>query len=334
MPRLNAAALKRIVHALFDVVENRSTDTEMTIICPQPGCGDSSGNRSINLQTGVTNCWRCGVAGPLVKWAAKLGHEIDTDDEGLYFDNDLKLEGLEFTKKTGEMVPYVNDITLPSGFVPLADEPDSGYARLVARMAKRKNLTLEDFIAARAGFTRTNPRWEPYCIFPTHEWDNLVYYQGRTYSDTPGESTKRFPSKYEIPLGSRYWVYNIDALRQKTARKAVVVEAIFNVLSLKRVLRDPSVVPIAVFKHKLSRAQVFKIAQCRHLEEVNLMFDSDATGEAWASCAGLVNQFEVTVTEMPHKVDPNDDAVRALELFGKRRKFSSVSRLDYLVRDL
>ena len=43
---------------------------------------------------------------------------------------------------------------------------------------------------------------------------------------------------------------------------------------------------------------------------------------------------EVTVAEMPHRVDPNDDAVRAMQIFDRRSKYSSTSRLDYLVRDL
>lgn len=333
MARFNPAALKRLLTSLFNAVPSRSTDEELVIVCEQPGCHDASGNRSVNLKSGLTSCWRCGVGGDVARWASRLGYEIDLDDEELAI-QDVSLDGPIEKSPVKTLVPYVNpDLELPRGFVPLADEPDSGYARLIGRMAARKHLDLETFIAAGAGFTRDDPRWEPYCVFPVYEWGRPVYYQGRLYSDEPGEVTKRFPSRRQVPLGSKYWLYNIDKLRKRTARRAVVVEAIFNVLSLEKVFDDQTV-PVAVFKHKLSPVQVHKLSQCRHLEEIVLCFDSDATSAAWDSCSALVNQFKVTVVEMPPGVDPNDDAAEAVRRYDRRRTFSTLNRLDCLTRGL
>jgi hypothetical protein len=331
--KLSSTALKRAVYALFDVVETRSNSDELTIVCPEPGCGDSSGNRSVNLKTGLTNCWRCNKGGNFQRWASNLGYEVETGDDDILY-QDIDLSSIKYEKAGGRVIPYTNQIEFPKGFVPLRDEMESGYARLIAKMAKRKKLDLQAFADAGAGFTRDDALWEPYCIFPITEWEHLVYYQGRTYWDEPGESTKRFPSKKKYPLGSSNWLYNVDKIRQKQVRKIIVVEAILSVLSLERVIKDPTIVPVAVFKHKLSFVQVYKILQCKHIDEINLMFDSDATAASWQSCSGLINRFDVTVTEMPEDVDPNDDAEEAMRRFQKRSRYSTVSRLAFDIRNL
>jgi hypothetical protein len=74
---LRGSALKAIVEDLFQVVKDRSTNTELVFVCPQPGCGDNTGNRSVNLQTGKTNCFRCNKGGDFAKWARWLGYVID-----------------------------------------------------------------------------------------------------------------------------------------------------------------------------------------------------------------------------------------------------------------
>ena len=95
-------------------------------------------------------------------------------------------------------------------------------------MAKRKHLDFDILANAGVGFTRDDPRWEPFAIFPVFEWGRPVYYQGRTYVDTPGESTKLFPHKGECPLSSRYWLYNIDT-EYRSIRSNVYVIVFFPV---------------------------------------------------------------------------------------------------------
>ena len=106
------------------------------------------------------------------------------------------------------------------------------------------------------GFTKDfASKWEPFAIFPGLEYDRIVYYQGRTYYDDPGMSTKRFPNRTEAPLSSKYWIYNIDALNGPGVRMAVVVESILNVLSLQKQFNLEGVtdmVPVCVFKHLVS----------------------------------------------------------------------------------
>jgi hypothetical protein len=48
----------------------------------------------------------------------------------------------------------------------------------------------------------------------------------------------------------------------------------------------------------------------------------------------LINRFDVTVTEMPEDVDPNEDAEEAMRRFQKRSRYSTVSRLAFDIRNL
>ena len=87
---------------------------------------------------------------------------------------------------------------MPKGFTPLAkDTPPPGkkhsiYYTLIAAMAERKHLDVADFIEVGAGYTRDDPQWEPYTIFPVFEFGTARYYQGRTYVDEADRPTKRF----------------------------------------------------------------------------------------------------------------------------------------------
>jgi len=343
--KLVGAKLRTVAEGLFQVIPGRSSVDELVMLCEQPRCGDQSGNRSVNLKTGKTNCWRCGVGGDFLAWIKTLGHDPDLSDIQLYdtatLDDAMKdLDSVYATRRS--VMAITNDIKLPRGFIPLADQPDSGYARLIEKMAVRKNLDLKTFINAGAGFTRDDAKWEPFCIFPVHEYGRVVYYQGRTYKDPKPDpetgkkaSTKQFPTKYEIPLGSRYWVYNIDRLRAPKAKIGIVVESMFNVYSLENELQSDEVIPVAIFKHKISAEQQAKMLTARGIKELCLMFDPDAIGSAWDSCKKLTNIIKVTVAPpMPKGTDPNDDAKLAVQTFDQRKPFNSINSLERLIVDL
>lgn len=319
-------SLKFIVESLFTVVKDRSTPDEITFICPF--CGDATGNRSVSLRNGKTNCWRCGskpgMSGDFIKWCKRNGYEVDDAYAGMG-DDDVEID-LSLTPST--VVPvYVVECALPSGFTPIASDPDCCYSRWIGDMARRKNLTWRSFADAGVGFCRGNGAWDRYAVFPICEWGKTVYFQGRLYDEKKGEPTKRFPPRTTHPHGSRNWVYNIDAARNPSVRTLIVVESILNVLSLKRLLQKheiTDIVPVALFKHSISKEQGMKIADLSHIQEINLMFDSDATDSAWSAVAKTSLPVEkVSVTEMPDGVDANDDVLAAWGCFNKRHYAAS-----------
>jgi len=342
-------SLKASVEALFDVVSDRSTREELCIICPQPGCGDKSGNRSINLINGKTNCWRCGKSGPkgsFILWAKNLGYPIDEDTVVVEEDTSLE-EALSVLESETRTTPvYSVDIQLPHGFTLLEKKPNSIYTEMIAEMAIRKNLTLKDFIRAGAGFTSKDPYWEPFAIFPVKEWGRVTYYQGRLYDrdeEKKRGSTKQFPSKKVCPFGSRHWVYNIDTARQLKSDVIIIVESILNVLSLERKFRQEKIIgvtPVAIFKHKISPEQLIKLSALKYAKEFCLMFDSDATLAAWTT---VQKQYRIpyenfTIAEMPEGIDANDDADMAFEKFIARKVYSArsgmLNELSHLASNL
>jgi hypothetical protein len=319
--------LKQEIENSFEIIRSRSNHNELTFICPQPGCGDTNGNRSVNLKNGKTNCWRCNVGGDFVQWAKRLGLRFANAGD-LTSTMSLK-ELFNIKPEVRSILPVVAKVKLPEGFTPLAEQPKSVYTRLIGEMAERKNLRLQDFIEAGCGFTRKDALWEPFAIFPVFEYDTPVYYQGRTYAEQPGERTKKFPSNREVKYGAKYWIYNIDEARKKKANVLIIVESILNVLSLKWYLRDlgvDNVVPVAAFKHKVSLEQYYKMWKLPHVEEICLLFDHDAIKESWKDASKFTNKFSITVAEMPagddnKKLDPNDDVALAWQTFGKRKDF-------------
>jgi hypothetical protein len=326
MPSL--ATVRQQVAQHFQVVAERCHGDEVTFICPEPGCGDNSGNRSVNAKTLTTNCWRCNKGGYFPAWAANLGYPVELEAAAAPTMGELAtlVDGL------GELAArpapgFTSGVNLPRGFTRLDDGRHRVYWTWVEAMARRKHLDVEDLAAAGVGFTSQDARWEPYAIFPVTEWGKTVYYQGRTYHDVPGESTKRFPNRQECPQSSRYWVYGIDELRAATKTVAIVVESILNVLSLRKELarrRITSATPVAVFKHSISGEQLTKLAACRGVAEVCMLYDEDALPAIYKECRRLANKVPVTYVKMPPGVDANDDVRLAVDLFLKRRRYSDL----------
>lgn len=319
--------LKQEIEHTFTVVYHKSSSEELVFLCPE--CDDKTGHRSVNLKTGTTNCFRCNKGqhnkGYFLAWAKALGYTFANETEL----STIPLRELLAPIPPKSIIPLVSKVKLPKGFTRIEDEPDSVYTTLITKMAVRKNLDREAFIEAGVGFTRITPKWEEYAIFPVREYGVDVYYQGRTYVDVPGETTKKFPSRFELKHGAAFWIYNIDELRETKAKVAVVVESILNVLSLRRKFRElgcTDYVPVCVFKHSISNVQVLKLARLGHIKEVCMLFDHDAIDATWKSIGAINNKVSLTVAEMPmldgnRKMDPNDNVDAAIDALDTRRRY-------------
>jgi len=323
--------LKIEISSNFQVVKERSTSEELMIICPVPGCGDLTGNRSINLKTQRTNCWRCSrTTQPRhVKSLFRL-LGIDLEDNAILEPDELRTI---LAEKPEKALTPIQEVPLPSGFLPLIENRKSCYWKFCKNMAERKHLGIEDLEEAGAGFTREG-EWEPFCIFPVREGPRTVYYQGRTYSDEGFDKTKKFPSKKIVPYGASYWIYGLDALRTPSIELVIIVESILNYLSLKRKLREGNLLeyamPICVFTHFITRSQVFKMLRYKHVKEWCLLFDSDSTHLAEETALNLNSIMPMTVAAMPPGINPdgtarttndaNDDVIAGLTAVHNRSK--------------
>lgn len=326
-------ALRREIESTFIVVAGKSTSEELVIVCPE--CGDKSGHRSVNIKTGKTFCFRCNKGqnnrGHFIGWARALGYIFTSATDVSQVD----FADLDSIKPDKFFLPTSRSVSLPRGFTLISEEPKSIYSRSIVEMAERKNLGRADFVQARVGFTRSDPLWEPFAIFPVVDGNEMPYFQGRTYVDVPGETTKKFPSRKAVPYGATYWVYNINQLRYTHAPIALVVESILNVLSLKRKLKElgrKDVVPVAVFKHHVSRYQFARLMACKDVKEICFLFDHDAIDITWRMQLPAIGR-RLSIAEMPaspdnKKLDPNDDVDAAMEVF-ERRMLMSKGKADW-----
>ena len=331
---MTGKTLEMTVNSMFEVVRSRTTATELVFICPVPGCGDTSGNRAVNLTTGKTFCWRCNTGGKFINWVRWLGYAVE--DEGTPM---LTLEELFKTLDPvdqASVIPVINEISLPDGFQTCYDNPDSVFTRQIVSMAERKNLTEDDVINAGAGYSTDDPNWSWYAIFPVVEYGRLVYFQGRTYWDEMAKSTKKFPSRREAPLSSKYWIYNIDELSNPGVDTAIIVESVLNVLSLKAKfakLGITNMVPICVFKHAVSKTQFLKLLRFKNIKEAVLLFDFDAVDMSWNDARKIDDLIRVSIAEMPYtagapKLDPNDDVDAAWVAIENRHPYSMSGHLS------
>lgn len=339
---MNGELLKKLLQENFIEFPDRHRGDEFCIKCPD--CEeDHSGHRSVNLRTGLTNCFLCNRGGHIKRWLKDQG--VDPEDAFPVFrgqeDWTVAVENLVYRRPRWTNQRWAADPKLPCGFTALAnDKPPPGkkhtiYFTLIAAMAERKHLDVADFIGAGAGYTRDDPQWEPYCIFPVMEWNGPRYYQGRTYIDEPDRPTKRFPSKALFPEGSAGHLYGFDEVRSPSTRRVVLVESILNVLALRKKFRQQDtldIVSACCWQSSVSHYQWLTLLKARHLEEVCIFFDHDATAKAWDAAEKALKRygprFRITIAEMPPTcgptTDPNDDVEAALEAFAARKRFSKL----------
>jgi hypothetical protein len=338
--------LQRFIETTFQVARDRCTHNEIVFVCPWPGCGDETGNRGVNLDTGLTNCWRCNVGGHIFSFLRQLGYDPDTIKElaAQVPAQPFRLRLQSYRKKHQSRQVY-----LPEGFTFLSDDkpvgnrPHSIYYTLIEAMARRKKLTVEDLIEAKAGYTRVDTEWEAYCIFPVYSWNRLVYFQGRAYTDEEGQPNKRFPSNDQVELGASFWIYEEDVLRQEWVRRVVVVESILNVLSLRKKFRQMNVKDVAVvstFSSTVSTRHWEKLLRGKQIEEICLLFDADATEKAWKAARRASfhhpNRVKFTIADMPFapetKIDPNDEPDAAYAAWEKRKVYTETTGLARRLR--
>lgn len=346
---MNGENLKKLLREHFIEVPDRHRGDEFCIICPD--CGDDrSGHRSVNLRTGLTNCFLCNRGGHINRWLKDRG--VDPEDAFPAFqgqqDWTVAVENLVYGRHRRAYQRRAADPKLPRGFTRLAnDKPLPGkkhtiYFTLIAAMAERKHLDVADFIEAGAGYTRDDPQWEPYTIFPVFEFGTARYYQGRTYVDEADRPTKRFPNKALFPEGSAGHLYGFDELRLPSTRCVVLVESILNVLSLRKKFRQQGtqgMVPACCWQASVSHYQWITMLKAHHLDEVCIFFDHDAIAKAWDAAEKAMKRygprFRLSIAEMPptcgDTTDPNDDVEAALQAFEARKRFSKLGHASALL---
>ena len=72
---MNGTQLKQILRETFTEVPDKYRENEFCILCPD--CDDHSGHRSVNLRTGLTNCFKCNRGGHIKSWLKARGVDLE-----------------------------------------------------------------------------------------------------------------------------------------------------------------------------------------------------------------------------------------------------------------
>ena len=163
-------------------------------------------------------------------------------------------------------------------------------------------------------------KFKEYVIFPIHDNGDVVGYVSRhEWSKQRLEKHNRIAKKNDSYQLLRYrnstdndfikLLYNYDNIIQDMTTTVIVVEGIFDVVSLTRTLNlynNKHVTVVATFGKKISDTQIWKIQQ-KGVKNIVLMYDPDAVDSMKEISQKLNKFFDCVIADIPDATKDADD---------------------------
>ncbi len=186
---------------------------------------------------------------------------------------------------------------------------------------KERGFTADDYEYFPAGTTgKLNRRFTDYVVFPVIDRGDVVGYVARhTWSkeqiDIHNRKAKangeyrilRFRNSTQNDFIRL--LYNYDAVIEEQTDTVVLVEGIFDVVSLTRKLDlydNRHIAAVATFGKKISRTQIYRL-QSKGVETIVIGYDPDAVEAINKTASQLTPFFNVLVADIPHASKDWDD---------------------------
>ena len=188
-----------------------------------------------------------------------------------------------------ESVP-TQRLELPPNAVPIQDDKNPLFREIAIRYLGFRGINYNDAISFRLHYTPTM------IIFPYLEYDEIVYWQGR--SSSPAIKDFLFPDQRKVGVGKSDYIYGFD--NAEAGQPVYISEAIFDALTI-----GPG--GLAIGGAKLVEAQKRKI-QALGPSRVVLTPDNDKEGIAsiYENWILLSPYFDIYYVLPPHTKDWND----------------------------
>lgn len=181
-----------------------------------------------------------------------------------------------------------------------------------------RGFTPDDFEYFPVGTTHgLNRRWDDYVIFPIIDDGDTVGYVGR--HTWPKKEIDEHNRQAKLKGGYKIMryrnsvendfvklLYNYDAVVEERTDTVILVEGIFDVVSLVRKLDlydDAQSAVVATFGKKISATQIYKL-QSKGVASVIIGYDGDAVEAIKKTAAELSRWFDVRVADI---ADPAKD---------------------------
>lgn len=280
------------------------------LIVPQcPYCGKTGGKFGIfvGVETEkkklfMSHCFSCGHT---TKDVNQLLEDIGRPD--LKIEDTTTFEPLE----TPEMFLVGNEEEIDDTLEEV--EMPEGYKRCYKnRYLKSRGFEFDDYDYFPVGTTRgLNFKFDDYVIFPIIDGGMTVGYVSRhiwskadidEYNSHAKRDGKYQIRRYNNSLDNDFikLLYNYDSIIEDETDTVVIVEGIFDVISLTRKLDlydNHRVAVVATFGKKISDTQIYKL-QSKGVRTIIIGYDSDATDAIHKAANQLTEYFDVYIAHI------------------------------------
>lgn len=279
------------------------------LITKCPFCGKDGkygiyiGKETTRKKRFMSHCFSCQCSTLTLN---QLLEVIGRPDLMLYPTTNIE-ERLENTLFKMEEAEEINDELKP------IELPDFYKRCFCNEYLQSRGFMFDDFEYFPVGTTRgLNPRYRGYVIFPVIDEGQNVGFVGRhVWSkkeiDTHNQKAKyngeykilRFRNSTENDFVKL--LYNIDSISEGVTDSVIIVEGIFDVVSLTRKLNlydNEAITVVATFGKKISLVQIYKL-QCKGVNSVILAYDGDAVEAIKKTANELCPYFDVLIADIP-----------------------------------
>lgn len=197
---------------------------------------------------------------------------------------------LDQSKPLEKNEPQIQRLELPISAVPITSDKNPKFKELAVKYLASRGINYNDAVSFRVHYTPTM------VIFPYLEYDEIVYWQGRSLS--PAIKTFEFPDQRKVGVGKADFIYGFD--NAEPGQPAFLSEAIFDALTV-----GPG--GLAMGGAKLSETQVRKI-KALNPSKIVLCPDNDTEGfsSIYQNWVLLNPYFDIYYVLPPETKDWND----------------------------
>lgn len=286
--------ISKFIDKYFNDYQIVSSGKEIAIECIF--CSQSSKKKklTINTESGLWHCWKCGKKGNFFQFIDKVkkqGKSVNLDA--------FKQEGEKF--KNTEIKPIVDEIPYPEGFF-LLDPKAKGYTvEQALDYLKGRGIEGNTIHAYRLGYCGTG-MLSGRVIVPIYYKDKLVSYIARDFT---GKSSRRILTPPgNGTAGIKRYIYRIE--EAKKLGHLIITEGVFSCISV-----GPC--GVAIFGKQPTVNQLAQILNAKP-KRVTVALDPDAAKEAISLANSLLFHIkDVRLAEFPVGEDPNSLSKEALE---------------------
>jgi len=288
-------------------IDIKTLNRKNQYICTCPFCGKVM-HFYISKTTQLFDCKKCGEVGNIFKllnffdklYLLKDGVRVIKRDliQTITEQKEVEISELEITE--------LSEIKLPIGFKLVKN---SDY------LSKRK-ITKEEIEFYKIGQTNLMNKFKDYIIFPVKENKLVKGFVGRYEAKKVPKEFKRY--KNSDGFSSSELLYGIDEVIKGKTRTVILVEGIFDKISVDRFLdlrEDVEMKCLCTFGKKISDVQIKKIFN-KNVLNIVLLYDFDAIREIKKYGLELQKYFFTTITFTDSKKDIDECTLEeAIEVF-------------------